>query len=55
MIDPIHAFYQHRGRLIPILLVGDLGEKWEAYIDGSLKRVSKSLVLTTPPASSGSD
>ena len=45
MIDPICAQYQHRGRLIPILLVADLGEQWEAYIDGSLKRVSKDLVL----------
>ena len=45
MIDPLHAQYQHRGRLIPILLVADLGEQWEAYIDGSLKKVSKDLVL----------
>ena len=45
MIDPIHAQYQQRGRLIPILLVADLGERWEAYIDDSLKKVSKDLVL----------
>ena len=54
MIDPIHAHYQHRGRVIPILLVADLGQQhWEAYVEGSLKKISKDLVLTADTPETG--
>ncbi|QNI90993.1 hypothetical protein SynBOUM118_00624 [Synechococcus sp. BOUM118] len=53
MIDPIHAHYRHRGRLIPILLIADLGQQWEAYVEGSLKKVSKHLVLTADTPETG--
>ena len=45
MIDPIHAYYQHKGKVIPILIIGELGNCWEAYVDGGLKRIPKELVL----------
>ena len=45
MIDPIHARYQHKGTVIPILIVGDVGDCWEAYVAGGLKRIPKELVL----------
>lgn len=45
MIDPIHARYQHKGTVIPILIVGDVGDCWEAYVAGGLRRIPKEHVL----------
>ena len=45
MIDPVHARYQHKGTVIPILIVGDVDDCWEAYVAGGLKRIPKELVL----------
>jgi hypothetical protein len=45
VIDPIHAHYQYKGKVIPILIVGDVGDCWEAYVAGGLKRIPKKLVL----------
>jgi hypothetical protein len=36
---------QHKGKVIPILIVGDVGDCWEAYVAGGLKRIPKELVL----------
>ena len=43
MIDPIHAHYQHKGKDIPILIVGEVGDCWEAHIAGGLRRIPKEL------------
>jgi hypothetical protein len=53
MIDPIFAQYQHRGRLIPILIVGDRDTHWEAYVSGDIKKISKDLVLPADTPETG--
>ena len=45
VIDPVHARYQHKGTVIPILIVGDVDDCWEAYVAGGLKRIPKEHVL----------
>ena len=45
VIDPVHARYQHKGTVIPILIVGEVDDCWEAYVAGGLKRIPKELVL----------
>ena len=47
VIDPVHARYQHKGTVIPILIVGDVDDCWEAYVAGGLKRIPKELVLAS--------
>ena len=53
MIDPVHARYQHKGTVIPILIVGDVDDCWEAYVAGGLKRIPKDLVLTADTPETG--
>ena len=53
MIDPIFARYQHRGRLIPILIVGDRDTHWEAYVSGDIKKISKDQVLPADTPETG--
>ncbi|WP_158305724.1 hypothetical protein [Parasynechococcus marenigrum] len=36
---------QHKGKVIPILIVGDVGDCGEAYVAGGLKRIPKEHVL----------
>jgi hypothetical protein len=43
---------QHKGKVIPILIVGDVGDCWEAYVAGGLKRIPKELAFLMTPASS---
>ena len=43
---------QHKGKVIPILIVGDVGDCGEAYVAGGLKRIPKTLALLMTPASS---
>ena len=43
---------QHKGKVIPILIVGDVGDCWEAYVAGGLKRIPKTLAFLMTPASS---
>ena len=45
VIDPVHARYQHKGTVIPILIVGEVDDCWEAYVAGGLKRIPKEHVL----------
>ena len=35
--------------IAPILIVGDVGDCWEAYVAGGLKRIPKELVLASDP------
>ena len=53
VIDPIHARYQHKGTVIPILIVGDLDDCWEAYVAGGLRRIPKELVLASDQMTAG--
>ena len=53
VIDPVHARYQHKGTVIPILIVGDLDDCWEAYVAGGLRRIPKELVLASDQMTAG--
>ena len=53
MIDPIHASYQHRGKVIQILIVGDRDTHWVAYVSGDIKKISKDLVLLADTPETG--
>jgi len=43
---------QHKGKVIPNLIVGDVSDCWEAYVAGGLRRIPKMLAFLMTSASS---
>ena len=54
MINPISALYEHKGRVIPILIIGQKGEQFEAFVEGDLRKIKMELAMPMQPASSKS-